>query len=160
MVILRTNLGGDPTARELLRRIRATTLAAFASQDLPFEGLAETLEREHGIEPITLSNVMILFQNAALRRMAGSGHQLTFEEPNPNMLVPLVTVTKFDIILMLREAPTGLVGTCVYKPHRFVARAIDRLLGEFQVVLEQMVTQPEQPISAIRVLLNERLSKP
>ena len=44
-VILRTNLGGDPTPREVMRRVRATTLAAFAHQDLPFEELVETLER-------------------------------------------------------------------------------------------------------------------
>ena len=39
-VILRTNLGGDPNPREVMRRVRATTLAAFAHQDLPFEELA------------------------------------------------------------------------------------------------------------------------
>ena len=37
-VILRTNLGGDPTPREVMRRVRATTLAAYANQDVPFEG--------------------------------------------------------------------------------------------------------------------------
>jgi non-ribosomal peptide synthetase component F len=150
-VILRTNLGGDPSAQEVLRRVRATTLAAFAHQDLAFEDLAETLEREHGIEPTALCNVMILLQNATLRPTAGSGHQLTFEEANPNMLVPLVTVTKFDIILVLRESPMGLVGTCVYNSSLFVARTIDRLLREYQEVLEQMITHPERAISAIRL---------
>ena len=43
-VILRTNLGGDPSPQEVMRRVRATTLAAFAHQDLPFEELAETLD--------------------------------------------------------------------------------------------------------------------
>ena len=149
-VIFRTNLGGDPNAREVLRRVRVTTLAAFAHQDLAFEDLVDTLERQHSIEPTALSNVMILLQNATLRPMAGSKHQLTFEEANPNMLVPLVIVTKFDIIFMLREGPLGLAGTCVYKPHIFAARTIDRLLREFQWVLEQMITQPARPISAIR----------
>ena len=54
-VILRTNLGGDPSPREVMRRVRATTLAAFAHQDLPFEELAETLERERGLEPAALA---------------------------------------------------------------------------------------------------------
>jgi hypothetical protein len=59
---------------------------------------------------------------------------------------------------MLRETPQGLVGTCVYKPYLFEPTTIDRLLGDFQAVLEQMLTQPEKPISAIRVLLKEDTS--
>src|SRR6202008_765472 len=50
-VILRTDLGGDPSSREVMRRVRATTLAAFANQDLPFEVLAETLGRERALKP-------------------------------------------------------------------------------------------------------------
>ena len=45
-VILRTDLGDDPTPREVMRRVRATTLDAYAHQDLPFEELAETLLRD------------------------------------------------------------------------------------------------------------------
>ena len=101
---------------------------------------------------------MIIFQNSALRPTANSRHKLRFEEANPNTLVPLVTITPFDVILMLRESPHGLVGTCVYKPHLFQAATIDRLLRDFQEVLERMTAQPEQPISAIRVSLNEQRS--
>src|SRR5262249_1594378 len=36
MVILRTSLAGDPSAREVMRRVRATALAAFSNQELPF----------------------------------------------------------------------------------------------------------------------------
>jgi non-ribosomal peptide synthetase component F len=50
----------------------------------------------------------------------------------------------FHVILMLNEGTDGLVGTCVYKPHLFSAKMIDRLLRDFQEVLEQMVTQPER----------------
>ena len=57
-VILRTNLGGDPSAREVMRRIRATTLAAFAHQDLPFEELVQTLEHDRHPRLPALANVM------------------------------------------------------------------------------------------------------
>ncbi|NOJ39987.1 condensation domain-containing protein [Bradyrhizobium australiense] len=155
-VILRTNLGGDPSAREVMRRVRSTVLAAVARQDLPFEELVQTLERERRLAP--LANAMIIFQNSALRPTVNSGHKLTFEEANPNVLVPLVTITSFDVILMLRESPHGLAGTCVYKPHLFQAATIDRLLRDFQEVLARMTAHPEQPISTICVALNEQTS--
>ena len=155
-VVLRTNLGGDPNHREVMRRVRSTALAAFAHQNFPFEELVHTLERDRSLTP--LANVMILLQNDALRPTANSGHKLRFEEANPNMLIPLVTITPFDVILMLRESPYGLAGTCVYNPHLFQAGTIDRLLRDFQEVLDRMTAQPDQPISAIRVSLNEQTS--
>jgi non-ribosomal peptide synthetase component F len=136
-----------------MRRVRSAALAAFAHQNFPFEELVHTLERDRSLAP--LANVMILLQNDALRPTAYSGHKLSFEEANPNMLVPLVTITSFDVILMLRESPRGLAGTCVYKPRLLQAGTIDRLLRDFRQVLERMITQPEQPISSISVSLNK-----
>jgi len=153
-VILRTNLGGDPSCREVMRRVRATTLAAFVHQDLPFEELTETLGRERALKPAELSRIMILLQNTALRPLASSGQALAFEEADPSMMLPLVTATTFDVILTLRESADGLVGRCVYKPSLLRAGTIDCLLRDFQEVLEHMVTQPERPISVIPVSLN------
>jgi hypothetical protein len=99
---------------------------------------------------------MILFQNAALRPTGGSGRELAFEEADPSMMLPLVTTTSFNVILMLHDGARGLRGTCVYKPHLFDAKAIDRLLRDFKRVLERIVTQPERPISTIRVSWNEQ----
>jgi len=150
-VILRTDLRGDPSAREVLRRVRAVTLAAFVHQDFPFGEIAEALASEDSAEPAVLAQAMITLQSANLRPRASAAHGLAFEEANPNMLTPLVTITSYDIILMLREGRHGLIGTCVYKPALFSARTIDRLLRDFQKVLEQIVAQPDRPISAIRV---------
>ena len=63
---------------------------------------------------------------------------------------PLVTTTTFDVILVLRESADGWRDRCIYKPHLFNAKSIDRLFRDFREVLEQMVMQPERPISAIR----------
>lgn len=155
-VILRTNLGGNPDPREVMHRVRATTVAAFANQDLPFEDVVATLERERGLDPASLSRVMILLQNATLRPEVRSGHRLTFEEAYPSMLLPLVTLTTFDVILMLHEGTDGLEGSCVYKPHLFSAAAINRLLRDFREVLEHMVTHPNRPISEICAALDEK----
>ena len=54
-VILRLNLGGNPNPRELMRRVRATTLAAFAHQDLPFDELVTVLQDERAINPAELA---------------------------------------------------------------------------------------------------------
>jgi acyl-CoA synthetase (AMP-forming)/AMP-acid ligase II len=149
-VILRTGLGGDPTAREAMRRVRTTTLEAYAHQDLPFEILAETLAREGGLDPARPAQVMLLLHNAALRPQTSAGRALAFEEADPGMPMPLVTTTTYDVILMLRESAQGLVGSCIYQPHLFSSRWIDRLLADFQKILEQMASEPEQRISTIR----------
>jgi hypothetical protein len=59
---------------------------------------------------------------------------------------------------MLRENSDGLVGTCVYKPHLLRAKTIDRLLRDFEGVLQLMTMQPDRPISTIRIALNEQAS--
>jgi hypothetical protein len=98
-----------------------------------------------------LANFLIMLENATLRPIGDAGSKLAFEEANPNMLMPLVTMTTFDVILMFKERNNGLVATCVYKPHIFTAGTINRLLRDFEEVLTRMVTEPSRPISSIRV---------
>jgi hypothetical protein len=150
-VILRTSLRGDPSVREVIRRVRATTLGALANQDIPFEAVVEALERDRAIDPAAVAQVKMSLLGSSLRAVTGSDHGLAFEEVVPGMMLPLVTMTTFDVTVMLRDGAEGLVGTCVYKPHLFAAEAVDRLLQDFQQVLEQMVLQPERPISVIAV---------
>ena len=154
-VILRTHLAGDPTSREVLRRVHETVLAAFTNQDLPIEVIAQVLARELGIRPTALANVMILLQNSALRPMARTGRKLAIEEADPSMMLPLATIASFDIILMLHDGARGLTGTCIYRPNLCSPRVMNRMLQDFQQVLESMVKQPARQISAICASLNE-----
>src|SRR5262249_10224767 len=153
-VILRTDLSGDPSLREVMRRVRSTTIAAFAHQDFPFEVLADTLARERDLNFGVLAPVLIALHNSSLWPRKPSQHALTFEEVNRNILgAPLVAPNTFDISLMLRETQHGVTGSCIYKPHLLDASAIDRLLRDFEDVLQYMVTQPNRPISAIQISL-------
>jgi non-ribosomal peptide synthetase component F len=156
-VILRTRLGSELSAREVMRRVRATALAAFANQDISFDEVVATLERENALERAKLTQVMIWLQNAPLRPITNKGSGFSFEEVDPGMPPAMIAVTSFDLILMLRETAQGLVGTCVYNPHLFSVQMIDRLLRHFQEVLECMLIEPEQPISAIAISVNDRI---
>jgi non-ribosomal peptide synthetase component F len=126
----------------------------LANQDIPFEAVVEVLERDRAINPAALAQVKMLLRGPSLRPPAGSDPGLAFEEVDPGMPLPLVTVTTFDVTLMLTDSAKGLVGACVYKPHLFDAEAVDRLLQDFQRVLESMVAQPGRPISTIAVSSN------
>jgi acyl-CoA synthetase (AMP-forming)/AMP-acid ligase II len=153
-VILRTDLGGDPSMREVMRRVRRTVISAFAHQDLPFEELVDTLARERAFKPGPLAPVMIALHNSTLRPKIRFRHTLAVGEANQNMLGrPLVAPSTFDVSLMLRETVDGITGSCIYKPHLFDAVTIDNLLRHFQDVLQSMVTRPELPISEIHVSL-------
>ena len=148
-VILRTSLRGDPSVREVIRRVRATTLGALANQDIPFEAVVEALERDRAIDPASVAQVKMSLLSPSSRAVAVSDHGLGLEEVVPGMALPLVTMTTFDVTLILRDSAKGLVGTCVYKPDLFGAEAVDRMLQDFQQVLECMIAQPERPISEI-----------
>lgn len=151
-VLLRTHLDGDPTGREVLQRVRTTTLDAYAHQDLPFEELAQTLEHERGLDRTSLCQVMLVLHNAMLRPVQLSARTLSFEEADWYAKQPEVNATTFDIILVLRERPQGLSGLCLYQTSLFDPTTVEQMLEDFQEVLARLTSQPEQRLSTFRSL--------
>jgi amino acid adenylation domain-containing protein len=148
--VLRTDLSGNPTGAEVLQRVRATTLAAYANQDLPFEELVQVLERERGLERTSLSQVMLILQNAMHRPLHRMTRTLSFGETDLSTLMPPLVATSFDLVFMVRSGLEGLAVSCIYKVDLFHAATIDRLLAAYQSVLEHLVVQPEQQLSSFR----------
>jgi non-ribosomal peptide synthetase component F len=151
-VLLRTDLQGDPTLREVLRRVRDTTLTAYAHQDLPFEDLVQALERERALKRSSLCQVLFVLQHAVAPPRQLPGLTWRVMETGQSTPEPGITATTFDCILMMRETPHGLTGSCIYKTALFEATTIKRLLRDFQEILARLVAQPEQPLSTLEAL--------
>ncbi|HEY0601638.1 MAG TPA: condensation domain-containing protein, partial [Herpetosiphonaceae bacterium] len=65
-LVLRTSLAGSPSFRDLLDRVRTTTLDAYAHQDAPFEAVVERLQPERDRSRQPLFQVLFALMNAPL----------------------------------------------------------------------------------------------
>lgn len=146
MLVLRTDLSGDPDFRELLRRVRRTATEAFAYQELPFETLVQALRPERDPSRHPLFQVMFVLQagRGDLRRNVQG---LSFR--------PLKSGTgtsKFDVQLSISKQPTGYKAALGYDCDLFEAAVIERLLDHFQVALAAVVDSPDLPLSKVPLL--------
>jgi amino acid adenylation domain-containing protein len=144
-LVLRTNLSNNPNFRELLQQVREVTLGAYAHQDLPFERLVEELQIKRDLTHNPLFQVMFVLQNAA-------AEVIELPELNLEVLKAEKNTAKFDLTLSLTETEAGLKGDLEYNTDIFNADRITRIMGHFQVLLEGIVTNPEQRLSTLPLL--------
>jgi amino acid adenylation domain-containing protein len=148
MLALRTDCSGNPRFRELLRRVKEVTLAAYSNQDVPFERVVEELQLERSLGHAPLFQVMLLLQNAPRQELHLPGLTMTTEKSDAD-------TAKFDLTLSLNEEEGGLSGWLEYNTDLFAASSIAQLLEHFGVLLAGIVARPEENIWRLP-LLSER----
>jgi amino acid adenylation domain-containing protein len=146
--VLRTNLSGNPTFKELLSRIKDTCLGVYVHQDLPFEKVVEALHPVRDMSCNPLFQVMFQLQNAPRHVPNVSG--LTIER-----IAVESSTSKFDLTLALAERDGKLSGFIEYNTDLFRRSRIERMLGHFQTLLEGIVADPDQPISTLPLLMEK-----
>jgi len=139
-LVLRTDLSGAPSFRELLRRVREVCLGAYAHQDLPFEKLVQELHpsRDLGREP--LFQVVFGLENTPVE---------TIHVPGGLVLsaLPADTQTaKYDLTLFMGQRADGLAGLIEYNTDLFGPDTIRRMLDHFRTLLEGIVADPDAPL--------------
>ena len=145
LLVLRTRLSPDVSFRELLGQVRASTLDAYAHQDVPFDKLVEELqpERSHSHNPL----VQVLFVQQNTPRSAASMEGLEISG------VRLAAASKFDMAVFVRETDEGLVGIWQYNADLFDAATIEQMASLYIVVLTQVSVDAETRVGAIVDLL-------
>ncbi|MET9412249.1 amino acid adenylation domain-containing protein [Streptomyces sp. NPDC002935] len=147
-LVLRTDVEGDPSFRELLDRVRETDLAAWAHQDLPFDRLVEILNPERSTARHPLFQVALTLQDAAKPALELPGVHAE------SGFTPL-EIAKFDLTFSFHEhrnadgRPDGLDLAIEYATDLYDARTVEGLADRLVRLLEAAVAAPELPVGEL-----------
>jgi amino acid adenylation domain-containing protein/non-ribosomal peptide synthase protein (TIGR01720 family) len=141
-VVLRTDLSGNPTFRDLLTRVRDADLAAFANQDVPFERLVDALQPTRSLSHHPLFQTMLIFQNNAAAELDMAGEIESVD----------AGVAKFDLSLSLGESAAGLTGMLEFATDLFDRATAELMVERLITVLRSAADNASAPISTIQLL--------
>ncbi|PTL75059.1 condensation domain-containing protein, partial [Vitiosangium sp. GDMCC 1.1324] len=135
--------------RELLGRVRESCLGAYAHQDLPFEQLVDALQPARDMSRSPLFQVMFVLQAmdpcAALKLPGVSASELVVESG----------VSRFDLMLSVRELSEGWLCIWEYSSDLFDAETVERMAAHYVRLLEGAVAEPEQRLSLLPLMGDE-----
>lgn len=148
-LVLRTDLSGNPTFRELLGRVRDVTVGAYAPQDLPFEKLVEVLNPERTLNRQPLFQVKFVLQNTPVPPLELSNLTVrALDDATPGR-------ARFDLFLVMEDTERGLKGLLDCDTELFDASRIARILRHFETLLTIVVTHPESRLHSLAEILAE-----
>jgi amino acid adenylation domain-containing protein len=148
---MRNDTSGDPSFTELLRRVRETSLAAYANQEVPFERLVELVNPTRSLSHAPLYQVMLTYQNNSDASLTLPGVQVEIGEANTG-------ISKFDLSFNIREVPSrsglpaGLEGEVEFATDLMDPATAASVARRLVRVLAAVTADPAQPISALDLL--------
>ena len=146
-LVLRTDFSDNPTFRELLARVRATSLDAYDHQDLPFEKLVEVLQPERTPTHAPLCQVLFAYEDAPPAPVELPELSLAIADEENSM-------AKFDLTVTI-ERREGLRVSFKYNTDLFEAATIRQALGHYRRLLEAIVAGPAHPVDRLPMLTEE-----
>jgi amino acid adenylation domain-containing protein len=155
-LVLRSDLGGNPSFRELLTRTRDRAVQAYAHQELPFEKLVEELQPERDLSRNPLCQVFFQLADAPSVDVLASSDGCRANDLSPGFSwasPPLSgESSKFDLNLSLWNGRRGVSGRLEYSSDLFERGTAARMADRFQVLLESLVSNPDDSISTVSFL--------
>jgi amino acid adenylation domain-containing protein len=144
-LVLRTDLSGDLTGRDLLQRVREVVLNAYENQDAPFEKVLAEVDPERDLSRTPIFQVLL--------NMHSFDDQIL---PLPGLSVSRVLPTDinslFDMTLYFNESADEIQLSLVYNADLFSAGRMTEFMRQFQSILEQMINDPDRPLEAFTLV--------
>jgi amino acid adenylation domain-containing protein len=150
-LVLRIDLSRTPTYRDLLQRVRETTLNAFDHQELPFDKLVAALQPDRDLSRSALRQVVFAKQDLLNSSVELPG--LTIE---PLVEETNLGVARLDMALFMWEGEDRLKGALEYNTDLFEPSTIGRFIEYLEVLLEDMVSNPDQSILELPPLIESK----
>jgi amino acid adenylation domain-containing protein/non-ribosomal peptide synthase protein (TIGR01720 family) len=162
-MVLRADLSGDPTFKDLLGQVRHTVLAAIEHQDYPIPLLVEQLQPKRDASRPPLFQVMFVLEKPHQLDelspfvLGKAGARINLGGLELESFALEKRAAQFDLELMIAESGGSLSGTFQYNTDLFDAATIDRIAGHFQSLLESIVANPKQRLSTLPLLTHSEL---
>jgi amino acid adenylation domain-containing protein len=144
-LVLRTKLDGNPTFREVLRRVRHMSLEAYRHQNLPFDTLVEALAPKRDLTQNPLFQVAFVLVDSQPGTYA-------MGDLKCDRIAVEDRTAKFDLTLMFLDDQDGLHGYLNYNANLFEAETMRRMGGHLSTLLEEIVANPDARISELSIL--------
>ncbi|MBZ5521196.1 MAG: non-ribosomal peptide synthase/polyketide synthase [Acidobacteriia bacterium] len=145
-LVLPAQVKGSPSFREVLRRMKESTVGAYGHQDVPFERLVDSLQIERNVNRSPLFQVMFAYQNAVL----GTGLELG--EVKLESLDTRNPMAKFELLLAVADWDTKLGGSLEYYTDLFDEATISAMTRRLEYLLQGAVENPGQSIDGIALV--------
>lgn len=142
-LVLRIDLKGQPTFRELVQRISASVAEALALQDLPFEQIVELIEPDRDLAVNPLFQVTSQFLFNPLERADGGSAEIVDQHRG---------FANFDLTLDFWEEDGTIAGQLEYASALFKPATIKRLVTHITLLLEAALESPDVPLAALDML--------
>jgi len=148
--VLRTDLGGNPSFRELIKREREVALGAYGHQIAPFEKLVEEINPERDLSRSPLFQVMMTMQNTGQGGVGFSG--LKAGSIGEESAEEEIGVAKFDLTMVLTEVGEGIGGILEYSHDLYDRETVRRMARHYEQVVNEVVRDAERRLREIELL--------
>ncbi|NOQ28404.1 MAG: amino acid adenylation domain-containing protein [Bacteroidales bacterium] len=145
---IRNEVNGSNTLKEFVEKLKQNTLEAYENQDYQFEDLVENISIERDISRNPVFDVMFSFQNQTDSRADLSGLE-------SELYVHTSGISKFDLTLTAVDYGEQLMLSFEYCTKLFKAETIDRYIGYFKRIVNQLTINSERELSAIEIISKE-----
>ncbi len=145
-LVMRTSLDGNPSFREILRRVKRTCLEAYAHPELPFSRLVDVLQAERDPARSPLFGVMFVL------RQEGQGGGLRLPGCDVEELKIPYHTAKFDLALEMSQSGAGLTGEIEYNTGLYLPDNISRLAACYQDLLRAGCEEPDRALLDFDIL--------
>ncbi len=144
-LVIRTDLSGDPSFRDYLRRVRQLALDVFDHQEAPFEKVVEAVQPERNRSYAPLFQVVFAMQNVPPQALQVGG--LEFEVPYID-----TGAVKADLDLDVVDSGDGLFAAISYARALFDRTTVQRLLGHLEMILTAVCRDADRRLSEIPLM--------
>lgn len=145
VVLLRTDLSGDPTLGELLGRVKDVCLGAYAHQDMPYHKLLEALGVRPGKGSKPFLQVIFGMHGDIFETISSLSTFGVEIQPYEIQL----GVSKVDLFIYAWEGRETLTLTVDYNKNLFSQAEIAEMMGDYVGVLERMLSAPHTRLSSL-----------